>query len=227
MNQSQPSSFKSIRRVHEAAFSLNVALVLMAFVLQYAPSSLISNLNRLEISVNRMMHIRQTDFITGYWSFFLPGIALALCIWVFLRVFPRAKFTRRILRSEAGFIAVGAPALWWLCATYSQSHRYGWSPFSSIQFYELLAALFCIILYLYRRRSVPNWGAIFILLLHYAFWSWQFWPLFVTLVRGWGGSAAVTLLVGLCSSLLWMLYLAHLEREATLSQMPSALAMSS
>jgi hypothetical protein len=218
------STAKTARWIHEAFFSLNLAFVIMALVFDYAPRSLISHLNRLESAVNGLLQIRQTDFITGYWAFFLPGIALALCIWLLLRVLSRTQLTAEILRSGAGVAAVSAPPLWWLCTTYMRTQRYGWTPLAAFQFYELALALFCVSMYLYGRWPIPAGGSVLILLLHYAFWFWQFWPLFGTLLRGWGGAGAVTLVAGLCSSLSWVLYLANLGQESTLRQTPSKAA---
>jgi hypothetical protein len=183
----------------------------MAFVFLYAPASLILRLNRLEFAVNDLLHVRQTDFITGYWELFLPGIPLGLCILVLLRLFSRAPFELAILRAPAGVAAVAGPPLWWLCATYLREHRSGWSPLRSIQTYELVGAFCCVLFYLYARQAIPVWVILSILIVHYAFWLWQFWPLFVTFFRGWGGASAVTLVVALCSCLAWLFYEARLE----------------
>jgi len=190
---------------------LNVALVVLAFVFQYVPRSLVSFLNGLEFTVDRLLHVRHTDFIGGYWEFFLPGIALALCAWVPLRLFSSASFTGGIRRFAAGIAAVILPPAW-LCATYIRTYR--WSPFEGIQLCELMIALGCVILYLYGRWPIPRLGSVLILLLHYAFWFWQFRFFFVTLIRGWGGAVAVVPVVGLSSSLAWMLYLANVKRES-------------
>lgn len=203
---------------------MNLSFVVMALVFDDAPESFISHLNRLEFAVNRLLGIRQTDFITGYWEFFLPGIALALCIWVLLRALSHTHLSAEVLRSAAGFAAIGAPPLWWLCATYMRTRRYGWTPFAAIQFYELVLALFCISVYLYGKWSIPALGSLLVLLLHYAFWFWQFSPLFRTLVRGWGGSVAVTPVVGLCSGLAWILYRTTLREEWKAQRAPSGVA---
>lgn len=223
MNREHSSFVETIRWVHEAFFSMNLAFVLMALVFDYAPESFISHLNRLEFAVNRLLRIRQTDFITGYWEFFLPGIALALCIWVLLRLLSHTHLTSEVLRSVAGFVAVGAPPMWWLCATYTRTRNYGWTPLAAIQFYELALSLFYIGVYLYSKLNIPAWGNLLILLLHYAFWFWQFWPLFNTLLRGWG-PVAVTPVVGLCSGVAWVLYLTTLQRESILQRTSSSAA---
>jgi hypothetical protein len=57
--------------------------------------------------------------------------------------------------------------------------------------------------------------AFIVLLLHYAFWFWQFRPFFVMLFRGWGGAVAIAPIVGFCSALAWIFYLGNVEPELT------------
>jgi hypothetical protein len=210
MNRDRGKS-TTIQCAHEALFSANIAFVFMALVFQSGSQFAVSRLNSLEFAFNRLLHIRQTDFLRGYWEFFLPGIALAVVIFVTLRLFP-AHFSYNILRSLAGISAVTlAPALF--CVTYFRSH--GWNPFGTALFCELLVALFCVLLYLYGKWPTAKFGSLIILLLHYAFWFWQFSPFFAMFLSGWGGAVAVVPVVGLCSSLAWMLYLANLEPLST------------
>jgi hypothetical protein len=207
MNENQSSASAGIQHVHAAVFSLNAAFVTIALLLLYAPYPIISSLNRLEFSVNRLLHVRQTDLILGYWEFFLPGIALAICIWVFLRLSLHTQFTKEILRSVAGILALGAPAAYWLCATYAANRRYGWNPFHAIQLYELILILTLAVLYMRGKWPAPSWVSAVILLTHYSFWSWQFGPQLLMAFEGNGDSPGLTQLVSLFAGLTWVFYI--------------------
>lgn len=197
----------TIRFVHEALFSLNVTLVVMALVFQHSPHSLSSVLNELEFAINRYLHIRQTDFITGYWQFFIPGVALAVLFTSLLRTNSDSHFTEVIVRWVAGVAAVAlAPA--WLCATDIQVH--GWTFAAAIQVCELSVVVCYVVFYLRGTHTVPWFWGVPIVVVHYAFWFWQFRLFFLTLVRGWGGAVAVAPVIGLCSGLAWLLYTAKL-----------------
>lgn len=213
MSQPKSPTRRRIRYFHEIAFSLNLALVFTALLFQSAPWSLISFLHNLEFSLNRLFHIPQTDFVRGYWEFFLPGILFAVLIWATLKRICRSRPATgaEMLRVPAGLTAIGLAPLWWICATYILSHTQG--LFGAIQVYELAFSLFCAILYLLGRWPVPAWASLLALLLHYAFWLWQFRPLLTTFLRGWGGSVAVIPFVALIAGLAWALYVSK-PREA-------------
>jgi hypothetical protein len=200
------SSASRIQYIHEVTFSLNLAFVVMGLVFVYAADAVILPLDKLEFSVNKLLHIRQTDFFRGYSEFFLPGMVLALCIWRLLRLSSRAQLIREILRWVGGVTALVAVPAYWLCMTYSAGRRYGWNPFHGIQLYELVPVLVWASLFLRGKWPIPWWGNILAVSLHYGFWLWQFWPLFLTLLTGYGGSAAVTPIVGFGASLAWVLY---------------------
>ena len=203
-NQSSVAS--RIQHIHEATFSLNLAFVAMGLVFVYASDAVILSLDQLEFSVNKFLHIRQTDFLRGYWEFFLPGMVLALCVWRLLRLSSRAQLTREILRWVGGVTALVAVPAYWLCMTYSATRRYGWNPFHAVQPYELVLVLIWASLYLRGKLPIPCWENVLAISLHYGFWLWQFWPLFLTLFTGYGGSAAAASIVGFGASLAWVLY---------------------
>jgi hypothetical protein len=211
MGQKQSSVDSRIQYIHEATFSLNLAFVVMGLVFVYASDAIILPLDQLEFSVNKVLHISQTDFLRGYCEFFLPGIVLALCIWSLLRLSSFAQLAREILRCVGGVTALVAVPAYWLCMTYSASRRYGWNPFHAVQLYELMLVLVWASLYLRGKWPIPWWGPVVAVSLHYGFWLWQFWPLFLALFTGYGGSAAVTPIVGFGASLAWVLYERQLD----------------
>jgi len=204
------------RYIHEAFFSLNLAFTLMAFTFADLPERFHWPLFRLEFFVNRLLHIRQTDAITGYWMFFLPGTALAACLWLLLRAYSGTRLISVSLRAAAGLLAVGAAPCFFLSPPYPYygiGLGYVWKLLLDIRFYELLAALCCVVLYLRRKWRVPAWGSILLLFGHHAFWIWQFRGSLYLFLQGWGAPFAVAPIVGLCSGLAWMLYRASLKEE--------------
>jgi hypothetical protein len=210
MGQNQSSVATTIPYFHNVMFSLNLALASVAAVFLYN-HPLTSALFRMDASINRFLHIRQTDLVWGYWAFFLSGILLALCIWVLLRLFSRIWSTEKILESFAGIAALAALPVYWLCSMYSSNHRSGWDPFHSIPFYEILLVLICVPLYLRWNWRIPLWGSIVAVLLHYAFWFQQFGTYYI--FKGNGGPIILLPIVGLMSALTWVLYIRRLHHH--------------
>lgn len=219
MDPNKLSSAPSLlQQIHGAALSLNVASVTMAFLWLSNPLPVTSRLVRMDIAISRYLGILpdfksatvpKDDFTGGYFAFFLPAFVLAFCIWILLRVFSRALLQTQILESFGGIAALGALPIYWLCATYSSSHRYGWNPFTTIQFYELAAVLICASLYLRSHWPIPMWGSLVFALLHYAFWFQQFGTYHI--FSGNGGSITLLPIVGLTATLTWVLYVAPRE----------------
>ncbi len=203
MPNEQRAVVSTARYLHETFFSLNIAFAIMALVFLYS-GTLTSALFRMDYSIQRFLHIRQTDLHFGNWAFFLPGTVLALCIWLSLHFSSHTRLTRGILRPVGGIVALTALPIYWLCATYSASHRYGWNPLHAIQFYEVALVLICVFLYLGGRWRVPWWGNLIIILLHYGFWFRQFGTEY--LLTAYSGPITLTPIVGLSSTLAWILY---------------------
>jgi hypothetical protein len=152
----------------------------------------------------RTVRVPKDSYTGGYFAFFLPALALALCIWTLLRIFSRTRLTAKILRPFAGIAALAGLPVYWLCAMYFSSHQYGWNPLTAIQFYELVVVLICVSSYLLWNWTVPLWGSLIMILLHYGFWFRQFGTDY--LLTGYGGSITLTPIVGLSSALAWILY---------------------
>jgi len=213
------SSANTNRYMHEVFFSLNLGLALMAVFFSVAPSyPSLSDfctivLHRMDIAISKYLHLlppqplHPKDTITGgYFEFFIPGVGLALCLWGPLRLFRRTRLARETLRSVAGVAAVAAVPLAWVWRECLAAHRWWWTPFVTVQVYEVAAALCCVIEYLYGKWPISAWGSVLLLLVHYAFWLWQFRFSFWALDRGWGGSDAITPVVGLFAGLTWAIY---------------------
>lgn len=192
--------------------SLTFALAIMAAVFLYGPRPVLQSLQTMEISIHHFLHMRQTDFIVGNIEFYLPGFVAALCIWGFLRLWSGTSLVRWILRSAAGIAALALAPTWWLCLMYSYveaaARRY---PLQTGQFYELILVLVCAFLYLGGRWLVPGWVGPLVVLAHGGFWIWQFRPYnYWAFFLKW----EVSPFMGLCASLIWLLYVRHLGDSA-------------
>jgi hypothetical protein len=198
----------STRYLHEALFSLNISLTIVALVFLYS-RPVTSALFRMDYSIHRFLHLQQTDLHYGNWAFFLPGTALALCIMISLHFARRAPLTREILRSAGGIAALCSLPAYWLCAMYSGNRRYGWNPFHAIQLYEAVLVLLCVVLYLGGEWRVPWWGNLIMILLHYGFWFRQFGTEY--LLTAYGGPITLAPIAGLSSTLAWILYVRCLQ----------------
>ena len=192
-------------------FSLNIASAIIAGLFLNGPRSVVSALFRMEISIQAFLHLRQTDLHLGYLAFFLPATALTLCIWISLRLYSHTRLTQELLRTVAGFASLAAPAVCWLCEAYIGRRRYGWNPLQAIQTYELAVVLVFLTLYLAKKWPIPWWGSILIISLHFAFWFWQFGP--YSLLLHYGGPLVLEPIIGLSSTLAWVLYIRRLQHE--------------
>jgi hypothetical protein len=200
-----------VLHAHEVFSAANLGLALMAFFF-LCTNSAISTLFEMDRALSRYLGLlpslhelpkAKDSFTSGYFAFFLPATALAAFLWFLLRRFAQTRSTLVFLRSFAGIAALAASPAWWLCATYRADVRDAWNPSTAIQFYELLLIIFCGILHLSRAWPTCEWGMILIVLLHYGFWFWQFGDRLYFM--GYGGPIPPA--IGLCDSLLWLLYL--------------------
>jgi len=213
MDDNRSHSLTLDRRLHEAAFSVNLAFALVAYLFLLGPETVTSLLFRMDIVISRQLRLLPEvtppkDYYTAaYFAFFVPAIALAGCIWALLRLFSKLALMRAVLRSVAGVTALAASPAWWLLSTYSASARYGWTPFAAIQFYELILMLLYVVLYLSRRLAVSAWVSITAFMVHNGFWFWQFGA--IPFFMGYGGPVAST--VTFVAGVAWVLYLRQLD----------------
>ncbi|MGA8872803.1 MAG: hypothetical protein WB460_16775 [Candidatus Acidiferrales bacterium] len=206
MSQANSVATSVIRHIHEVLFSINIGLAIMAAVILYAPRSFILPVTQTEVVINKALNLRQTDFTKGYWGFFVPVAALALCSFFLVRLSSRTRYARGTLRSAGGIIALALAPAWWLGLMYDAEHRYGWNIFRAFQFYEAVLIVVCAILYLRGERQVASWASIGIFLAHGVFWIWQFGPYSFSTYLSW----QIAPFIGLCSILGWLLYVMSL-----------------
>jgi hypothetical protein len=193
------SQSQRIRRGHEAATSINIAFVLVAFVMIGGANPIPIFLLDADRVISRRLGLLDphVSFTLGYFAFFIPAIVCALCTWCFLRLSAATPFTREFLRSVAGIAAFIGPQAWWLCWSFSS----GWNPTAEIPTFEVVVFVVGV-WYLFKGRPVPGRSVLLVLLLHYGFWFWQYGRHLYFM--GYGGPIGLT--VGLCASLIWLLY---------------------
>jgi hypothetical protein len=172
--------------------------------------ALIPPLARMEGRINGLLHIRQTDFVRGYFVMWVPSAALALVIWLLLRALRRTRLAQESLRSVAGIATLLAPPVYWVYHYDTTSWPVGW-PYQGAPF-EIAMALLCAILFAAGRWKAPLWAGVLLLVLHYGFW-W-FVPGSEYEAPNYSGPLGPAL--GFCAALAWIVYLSRLRKAREL-----------
>src|SRR3984893_2569016 len=94
---SQTRDGDNLKSVHEVMFSLNVGFIGVILVFRYAPDSVVFWLYRMDSSIRTFLQFRQTDLASNYFVFFILALALAFCMWEFLRLSSGTRLTKEIL----------------------------------------------------------------------------------------------------------------------------------
>ena len=85
---------RPLRRVLvQVLFSISTGFAAMSMLF---PASLSASLPfvHLEVYLNHLLGISQTDYIPGYFTVWIPSLLLAVCIWSLLRILTRLRLTR-------------------------------------------------------------------------------------------------------------------------------------
>jgi len=155
---------------------------------------------RLEVRLNLILGIRQTDLIRGYFEYSIPTVVLALFICAVLVAFCTHRAIHVFLRSIVPFILILAPLAFWVIyydeVGWPFRWPYRWGPV------ELVAALCCLILYLRGNWLRPGWLGVLLLAFHFAFWYWM--PSTNPSLANYRGPIAPAL--GFCSAVAWGLF---------------------
>jgi hypothetical protein len=195
---------RNIKRLWEVLFSLHLAFwgMSMGFVTSDAA---VSRLSRMDARINQLLHIRQTDFVRGYFAIWIPSVVVAFLIWVVLRTFSRTRVTQEVLRSLAGVLTIFAPPAYWVSFYERTFWTVGW-PYRGAPF-EMGAALVATLLFLSGKWKVPSWAGLVLLAGHYAYWYFAMERvLFATNYASPAGP-----ILGFCSALAWGLYVSRLR----------------
>jgi hypothetical protein len=205
---SRKPNLKIARYVHEFLFSLYVAFAIVS-VVELERDAVLAPFFWLEYSINKSLNIPQTDYVRGYIAFASSATALALCIWLVLRLSAGAAITKGILRSFAGAVALAAPFAFWFYYHQKYGWPFGWAHGGAP--FEVVLVLVCAQLYLGGRWRFPVWFIALPLAAHYAYWFWIA-----------GGGSYVTSnftgpaapILGFCSAFAWSMYVAYLRSDA-------------
>jgi hypothetical protein len=152
-----------------------------------------------EVSINRLLNIRQTDLIRGYFACLIPSAILAFTFWILLRLSSRTKLTAEILRSVAGILVLSSLPAFWLYASQLDGWSFHWSYIGWVL--ECTVAIGLALLFLQHRLPIPEWCCMLLATGHYAFWFWVRGNLFMP---DYAGPAAPIL--GLSSTVAWCMY---------------------
>lgn len=196
-----------VENANEIAFALNLGLFITAVFYSIPtrlPERVLDLFSFLILSVDGLLSTSQSA--NWYIGFFVPVVILAACIWLFVRFIRHTQAGGALLSSFAGIAALAVAPTWWLLASALGGHWWWWTIFSKIQFYEVVAALLCIFLYLAGRWSPSLRVSAILVSMHWCFWLWQFRSLFRDLFADRGGAIALTPIVGLIASFVWMGY---------------------
>ena len=160
---------RTLRSLHEGFFSLSIGFLVVSLIFLTAPN-LSLPFAHLEVRINELLHVRQTDLIRGYFEYTIASILLALCIGVLLRVSSGTCITNSILRSSSGIALILAPPIFWVCYYQIIGWPFGW-PYRWAPI-ELALAIVCMTLYILGRWPIPRWAGVLLLGTHYTFWYW-------------------------------------------------------
>lgn len=210
MQQQSGSRRPYLRYIHEALFALNTACAIVLFVFSSSTEAY-TPFAHLEVRINHLLHVRQTDFIRGHFQFWIPALCLTFCFWLLLRVFSRAQLTNRLLRSLAGVAAFFLLPGVWICVDPQRGRLFVW-PYEGPL--ELALVIFVILLVLYLNLSISIWVGLATAAIHYVFWYWLFNGFSIPNWSAPGYFGPIGLVVGFCSAIVWVLALRVSSRIA-------------
>ena len=154
----------------EALFSLNTTFAAVSLIFSASLSASLPFIH-LEVYLNRLVGIRQTDYIRGYFTLWIPALVLAICLLTLLRFLGRLSLTRWIMQHVAGILILLSPTAVW---TFGYAQQSRWSlqwPYKMI-WGEAALALICFCLFLRGPREASLKIGLSGLLGHYLFWYW-------------------------------------------------------
>jgi hypothetical protein len=197
------------RLLLETTFSINTGFALISLVLCTIPSTAIP-FAHLEVRLNRLLGIRQTDFIRGYFEVWIPSLALALRAWSLLRLFRRTGLTSVVLQLSCGIAALLCLPVIWTCAYLRQTWSLQW-PYRMI-LGEPALALTCPSIFLNAPWKIARWVGVSAFLTHSVLWCWFMGDgfHFEWGIPGYAGPAG--LIVGSGLLFAWRLYIRELRR---------------
>jgi len=158
-----------MRVLAEVLFSLNTAFAGISLIFSASLSASLPFIH-LEVYLNHLLGIRQTDYIRGYFTVWIPSLVLAICLLTLLRFLSGLSFTKWIMQSVAGILILLCPTAVWTCGY----ERNGWSlqwPYKLI-WGEAALAVICFCIFLKGSREASRKIGSSALLGHCLFWYW-------------------------------------------------------
>jgi len=204
-----------VRLLVEALFSVNTAFAALSIAFGASLSTALPFIH-LEVYLNSLLGIPQTDYIRGYLTIWIPSMIVTVCLLTLLRLLRELHVTQLVVRSIAGFMILLSPAAVWTCG-YEQN---GWSlqwPYKMI-WGEGAAAAICIYVFLKGPWDISRRVGVLALLGHSIFWYWFtsdgfHWPIRFEWGRpGYGG--VFGMLVGIPALMTWGLYAYRMKAYA-------------
>jgi len=202
--------------------SLALYLGFLATVAAMAKFAVFAAFTRVETRVNAFLHIRQTDFMRGYFALWLPSAACALSIWLVLRLSARVRVTQEFLRWLAGIIVIAGPFEFWALAGFQASSE--GRPFWPVGWVhgaapiEMVAAIGCAALFLSGRWQARPWICALLICAHYVFWHFaEIYP-YANPTSLIFSPAAYGTPLGLCAAVAWAVYVDGLRRPGTMAE---------
>lgn len=231
--RARPST--GIRYTLEVLFSLNLAFVTV-FLAFLRWRGLVERINYHEVDIKMLLHMRVTDYNSGFIGIWLPSVVLGLCFWALLRVTSRTRVAGEVLRFAPGLVALFSIPGFWLYEVLRIAQYYSRLPIGAFHWgapLELALALYCAYLFVTTGCPGSTWRGVLLLTIHFGYWNLLFltenvWPdsawrgvlrLFVywnPLAGGWtpGLLGPVGFVVSFCTSLAWWAYVRGLHTKA-------------
>jgi hypothetical protein len=154
------------KEVHEALFALNTASSIVLFAFSASPETHVP-FAHLEVLVNHLLGIRQTDFIAGHLAFWIPALILAASLWIALHAFSQTRFVNFVIKTLAGVFAFSLLPIVWVYVSSDRNRFFLW-PYEGLL--ELATVIIVIVLVSDRKWSLAIWLGFSGTLLHYLFW---------------------------------------------------------
>jgi len=83
----------TVRVLSEILFSINTGFAAISILFSVSLSASLPFIH-LEVFLNHLLGIRQTDFIRGYFTIWIPSLILAACIWSLVRFLSLLRFSK-------------------------------------------------------------------------------------------------------------------------------------
>jgi hypothetical protein len=203
-----------VRGLAETLFSINTGFAAISVLFCACFTTALPFLY-LEVYLNHLLGIRQTDLIRGYFATWIPALILAVCIWTLVRFLSRPRLPRWAL-PLSGVTILLCPAAIWTCMLEPNGWSLQW-PYKTV-WGETSLALICLLLFLKVSRTSSRWIGVSAFLGHCVFWYWFEGDGFRSInslnweIPGYQGAAGMVL--GFCSLLTWGLYVYGLRKHS-------------